>query len=93
MSKNSALCFRHSALRETRSSDADLSSAFNQLGAFRSAIANNDFLSKLLALLVQNRVSTRRAAVLAYITNQLLRTLPAIDHDLDPKLRTTTTPS
>lgn len=60
MSKNSALCFRHSALRETRSSDADLSSAFNQLGAFRSAIANNDFLSKLLALLVQNRVSTSR---------------------------------
>jgi hypothetical protein len=34
---------------------------------------------------VQDRISARRAAVLAYITNQLLRTLPAIDREFNPK--------
>lgn len=37
-----------------------------------------DFLSRLIILQAQNRISTRRAAVLAYITNQLLRTFAAI---------------
>ena len=36
------------------------------------------FLAKLIILQAQNRISTRRAAVLAYITNQLLRTFAAI---------------
>jgi hypothetical protein len=51
--------------------------------AFKSASQINDFLSALLAHLAQNRISARRAAVLAYITNQLLRTLPAIERELD----------
>jgi hypothetical protein len=46
------------------------------LDDFTSAAQINDFLSRLL--LAQDKISTRRAAVLAYITNQLLRTLPAI---------------
>ena len=37
-----------------------------------------DFLARLIILQAQNRISTRRAAVLAYITNQLLRTFAAI---------------
>ena len=48
------------------------------LDDFTSAAQINDFLSRLLFLLAQDKISTRRAAVLAYITNQLLRTLPAI---------------
>ena len=52
---------------------------------FRSAIPINEFLARLLLLLAENKISARRAAVLAYITNQLLRTLPAIDHELNPK--------
>lgn len=48
------------------------------LDDFSSAVQINDFLSRLLLLLAQDKISTRRAAVLAYITNQLLRTLPAI---------------
>ena len=84
VSENSALCFRHAGLRETPSSDADLASAFSELGDFRSAVTINEFLSKLLALLVQNRISTRRASVLVYIANQLLRTLPVIEHELNP---------
>jgi hypothetical protein len=38
-----------------------------------------DFLTSLLYLLSENRISTRRAAVLAYISNQLFRTLTAIE--------------
>jgi hypothetical protein len=48
------------------------------LDDFTSAAQINDFLSRLLLLLAQDKISTRRAAVLAYVTNQLLRTLPAI---------------
>src|SRR6266404_3188117 len=43
----------------------------------------NDFLARLLLLLAQDKISTRRAAVLAYITNQLLRTLPAIAKEVN----------
>jgi hypothetical protein len=49
-----------------------------KLDDLQSAAEINQFLAKLLMLVVQNRISARRAAVLAYITNQLLRTLPAI---------------
>ncbi len=56
------------------------------LDDFTSAVQINDFLSRLLLLLAQDKISTRRAAVLAYITNQLLRTLPAIakEEDAEP---------
>ena len=54
------------------------------LKEFRSAIPINEFLARLLLLLAENKISARRAAVLAYITNQLLRTLPAIDRELNP---------
>jgi hypothetical protein len=37
-----------------------------------------DFLSRLIILQVQSRISTRRASVLAFVTNQLLRTFAAI---------------
>jgi hypothetical protein len=35
------------------------------------------FLEHLISLLSQNRISTRRAAVLGYLTSQLIRTLSA----------------
>ena len=49
------------------------------LAELKSPQALNDFLSRLLLLLAQNKISPRRAAVLGYITNQLLRTIHAID--------------
>jgi hypothetical protein len=55
------------------------------LDDFTSAAQINDFLSRLLLLLAQGKISTRRAAVLAYITNQILRTLPAIAKEEDAK--------
>jgi hypothetical protein len=77
----SGLCFRHAALQiqPAQPVDVDLSADFLiQLDDLQSADQINQFLAKLLILVVQNRISARRAAVLAYITNQLLRTLTAI---------------
>ena len=51
------------------------------LDDFTSAAQVNDFLSRLLLLLAQDKISTRRAAVLTYIASQLLRTLPAIEKE------------
>jgi hypothetical protein len=40
-------------------------------------------LSKLFILLAQNRVTSKKASVLTYIIQQLLRTLPAIDREVN----------
>ena len=72
------LCFRHASLQSQvkQPVDVDLSGEFTaQLAELKSAEQLNAFLGKLLLLVVQNRISVRRAAVLAYITNQLLRTV------------------
>ena len=53
-----------------------------ELKDFKSAAEINDFLSRLLLVLSENRVTPRRAAVLAYVCNLLLRTLPAMDREL-----------
>jgi hypothetical protein len=79
----SGLCFRHASQRLTRP-DADLRSALaGELQDFKSASEINDFLSRLLLLLSEDRVTPRRGAVLAYVCNLLLRTLPAMDRELD----------
>jgi len=52
---------------------------------FQNAQGINHSLGALYTLLAQGRISPRRASVLAYISNLLLRTLPAIDNDLYPK--------
>jgi hypothetical protein len=80
----SGLCFRHAALElePTQPLDVDLSADFLiQLDDLQSADQINQFLAKLLILVVQNRISVRRAAVLAYITNQLLRTVSIMNKE------------
>ena len=74
------LCPKHTHAVATPPPDpAEIASTLTaDLDDFTSAAQINDFLSRLLLLLAQDKISTRRAAVLAYITNQLLRTLPAI---------------
>ena len=80
LDQTSGLCFRHAA-SQFLPSDEDLSPAFTGLlSGFRSAARIHDFLTETAVLLVQNRISTRRAVALAYITQLLLRTLPAIEH-------------
>jgi hypothetical protein len=48
---------------------------------FQTAQGINHSLHNLYALLAQNRISPRRAAVLSHICGLLLRTLPQIDAD------------
>ncbi len=81
----SGLCFRHVGL-QFQVSDEDLSPAFlGLLSGFHSAARIHAFLTQLTVLLVQNRVSTRRAAILAYLGQILLRNLPAINHEQKDK--------
>ncbi len=78
------LCSRHALSRPKHPQEADLAAVLTgQLTTFVSAADINQVLSKLLIVLTQDRISARRAAVIAYISNLLLRTLPAIDRDLD----------
>jgi hypothetical protein len=82
----SGLCFHHAKLHKKQSETADLSTfLIGDLTEFKSAVPINDFLSRLLRLLAENRIAPRRAAVMAYITNQLLRTLAPIDQELNPE--------
>jgi hypothetical protein len=83
----SGFCYKHSAdLRELRDA-GDLSSALPQnLAKLKYAEPINEFLARLLLFLAQDRISPRRAAVMAYTCNLLLRTIPAIDRDNDLEL-------
>jgi hypothetical protein len=81
---NSHFCPAHTRLPQNHPDPAEIASTLTaNLDDFTSAAQINDFLSRLLLLLAQDKISTRRAAVLAYITNQLLRTLPAIAKEND----------
>jgi hypothetical protein len=76
---NPNFCPAHAPLPANQYDSAEIASTLTaNLDDFTSAAQINDFLARLLLLLAQDKISTRRAAVLAYITNQLLRTLPAI---------------
>jgi hypothetical protein len=74
------LCANHARELQQREL-ADLSSALvGQMTKFESYDDINDVLSRLLVLTSQDRVSPRRAAVIAYICNLLLRSIPAEDN-------------
>jgi hypothetical protein len=75
---NSRFCTRHAALPENMQ-PADLTPELIKDPKDLDGLDGiYDFLARLIILQAQNRISTRRAAVLAYITNQLLRTFAAI---------------
>jgi hypothetical protein len=78
---HSGLCAQHHAEHRQRTA-ADLSASLTKRsGSYETAQGINSLLVNLYRLLAQNRISPRRAAVLAYINSLLLRTLPAIDAD------------
>jgi len=79
LNPDSHLCFRHAQLRQKKRHAADLAGDLaGQLTEFTSAADINTFLSRLLLLQAHDRIAPRRAAVMAYTANLLLRTLPAI---------------
>ena len=79
LNAQSHLCFRHAQLRQKKRHAADLAGDLaGQLTEFTTAADLNTFLSRLLLLQAHDRIAPRRAAVMAYTCNLLLRTLPAI---------------
>ena len=75
-------CSRHAKLAKTQPIEQDLSAILlKQSQDFQTAQGVNFALGNLFELLAKNRISPRRAAVLAYIGSLLLRTHAAIDAD------------
>jgi hypothetical protein len=80
---NSSFCPAHAASEPADSED--FTAALTEKACrFQNAHGINQSLGALYTLLAQGRISPRRASVLAYISNLLLRTLPAIDNDPYP---------
>jgi hypothetical protein len=85
---DSGLCSRHAAALQKDLDQADhASSLIGDIQEFRSAADINHSLGELYKLQARNKISPRRAAVMAYTCNLLLRTLPAIalDNGLQPQ--------
>jgi hypothetical protein len=81
---SSSLCHTHfRPLEKQREAEELARNLVGELTTFQSAFDINEVLSKLFILLSQDRISARRAAVLAYIGNLLLRTLPAMAQESD----------
>ncbi len=80
---SSSFCAAHAA-SEPGDSEDFLVALTEKACRFQNAQGINHSLGALYTLLAQGRISPRRASVLAYISNLLLRTLPAIDTDLYP---------
>src|SRR5260370_34758055 len=82
---DSRLCSKHAAEHRRDLDQADLAaSLIGDIQEFRSAADINHSLGELYKLQARNKISPRRAAVMAYTCNLLLRTLPAIEHELNP---------
>jgi hypothetical protein len=92
--KSSYFCERHAHLPPpTEDSQRDFSGELApDIKKFTTAVNINKFLATLLRLLAQDRITPRRGAVLAYTCNLLLRTLPAIEHELYPDPKHDNTP-
>ncbi len=85
---DSGLCFKHAALLQKDLDQADLAaSLIGDIQEFRSAADINHSLGELYKLQAHNKITPRRAAVMAYTCNLLLRTLPAIasENHLQPQ--------
>lgn len=80
----SGLCFRHSSLASEAAKAADLRTILaGDVTQFEDASSVNKFLSNLLLLLAEDRVTPRRGAVMAYTCNLILRTLSVHIQELD----------
>ncbi len=79
-----SLCPQHRRQQLAAQSDAAAAAA-ELLGAienFQTAAAVNHALGRLLVLVAGNRISSRRAAVLGYICQLLLASLPALEDEV-----------
>ena len=77
----SGLCPHHLAVEKQKEAANFYPILIRNTQGLQTAQGINYSLSNLYELLSKNRISPRRASVLAYINSLLLRTLPAIDAD------------
>ena len=79
LESGSGFCSRHAHNPgdSTASLSADLTAGLTD---FTSAEPINQFLSRLLLLLAEDRISPRRGAVMAYTANLLLRSVTVMQH-------------
>ncbi len=85
---DSGLCSKHAADPQKELHQADLAPVLvGDVREFRDAVAINHSLGELYKLQARNKITPRRAAVMAYTASLLLRTLPAIARDsgIEPK--------
>ena len=79
----SSLCLRHAAqLKKDRDAANVAAQLIGNTVEFTSAVTINRSLGELYKLLARDEIAPRRAAVMAYTCHLLLRTLPAIEHEL-----------
>jgi hypothetical protein len=84
--QDSGLCSRHAALLQKDLDQADLAaSLIGDIQEFRSAEDINHSLGELYKLQARNKISPRRASVMAFTCSLLLRTLPALQQELHPQ--------
>ena len=80
LSSSGSLCAVHAKADAVRREADDLAATLTSgLDEFTSAMPINQFLSRLLLLLAQDRISPRRGAVMAYTANLLLRSVSVMD--------------
>jgi hypothetical protein len=80
-------CRNHAHLQPPAGAVVDLSAELTAgVKKLTSASDINKFVSRLVVLLAEDRISPRRASVLIYACNLLLRTLPAIELERQRKL-------
>jgi hypothetical protein len=78
----SGLCSQHRAAQKQEQDDDHFFHLITNFQGFQTAQGINHSLGNLYELLAQNRISPRRAAVLAYFSSLMLRTLPQIDAEV-----------
>ena len=81
----SSLCARHNAIKKQRRSAGLAAVLTGDNDSFHSAEGIHHSLAQFFTLLAEDRISPRRAAVLAYVGSLLLRTLPAMEKEQTPK--------
>lgn len=77
----SALCVHHRDLQKLKETDDLSAELLAKCQNFQTGQGINFALANIYRLLAANRISVRRASVLAYINSLMLRTFPAIDYD------------
>ncbi len=77
--ESAPFCLNHAWARTPPPADTDLAPALlGELSEITTPAQVQAVLGKLFVLLAQNRVETRKAAVLTYILQHFLRTFPVI---------------